>query len=175
MSVALQAIHGNPIMSATTAPFPAGDNIWSDLPNGEFVISIEADTIEEMSRLWSVDVLIGFVASSASTSRRRRTDRVPLDRGRPSGGRRSAGGRRSGSARSTRAAKSCGLGRSASCRPASTTGAWTARPDLLADDVGLGKTLSMAAAALVLSLLEDKPVLILAPTTLIWQWDRSWS
>ncbi len=52
MSIALQAIHGNPIMSATTAPFPAGDNIWSDLPNGEFVISIEADTIEEMSRLW---------------------------------------------------------------------------------------------------------------------------
>ncbi len=29
---------------------------------------------------------------------------------------------------------------------------------LLADDVGLGKTLSMAAAALVLSLLDDKPV-----------------
>ena len=41
---------------------------------------------------------------------------------------------------------------------------------LLADDVGLGKTLSMAAAALVLSLLDDKPVLILAPATLIWQW-----
>ena len=41
---------------------------------------------------------------------------------------------------------------------------------LIADDVGLGKTLSMAAAALVLSLLDDKPVLILAPATLIWQW-----
>src|SRR5271167_517852 len=41
---------------------------------------------------------------------------------------------------------------------------------LLADDVGLGKTLSMAAAALVLSLLDDKPVLVLAPSTLIWQW-----
>ena len=41
---------------------------------------------------------------------------------------------------------------------------------LLADDVGLGKTLSMAAAALVLSMLDDKPVLILAPATLIWQW-----
>lgn len=41
---------------------------------------------------------------------------------------------------------------------------------LLADDVGLGKTLSMAAAALVLSVLDDKPVLILAPATLIWQW-----
>ncbi len=37
---------------------------------------------------------------------------------------------------------------------------------LIADDVGLGKTLSMAAAALVLSLLDDKPVLILAPATL---------
>ena len=43
---------------------------------------------------------------------------------------------------------------------------------LLADDVGLGKTLSMAAAALVLSLLNDKPVLILAPATLIWQWQE---
>jgi superfamily II DNA or RNA helicase len=43
---------------------------------------------------------------------------------------------------------------------------------LIADDVGLGKTLSMAAAALVLSLLEDKPVLVLAPATLIWQWQE---
>lgn len=43
---------------------------------------------------------------------------------------------------------------------------------LLADDVGLGKTLSMAAAALVLSLLEDRPVLVLAPATLIWQWQE---
>jgi superfamily II DNA or RNA helicase len=43
---------------------------------------------------------------------------------------------------------------------------------LIADDVGLGKTLSMAAAALVLSLLDDKPVLILAPSTLIWQWQE---
>src|SRR6202048_5251595 len=43
---------------------------------------------------------------------------------------------------------------------------------LLADDVGLGKTPSMSAAALVLSLLDDKPVLILAPATLIWQWQE---
>jgi hypothetical protein len=43
---------------------------------------------------------------------------------------------------------------------------------LIADDVGLGKTLSMAAAALVLSILEDKPVLILAPATLVWQWQE---
>lgn len=43
---------------------------------------------------------------------------------------------------------------------------------LIADDVGLGKTLSMAAAALVLSMLDDKPVLILAPATLIWQWQE---
>jgi superfamily II DNA or RNA helicase len=43
---------------------------------------------------------------------------------------------------------------------------------LIADDVGLGKTLSMAAAALVLSLLDDRPVLVLAPATLIWQWQE---
>lgn len=30
----------------------------------------------------------------------------------------------------------------------------------------------MAAAALVLSILDDKPVLILAPATLIWQWQE---
>lgn len=41
---------------------------------------------------------------------------------------------------------------------------------LIADDVGLGKTLSMGAATLVLSLLTDRPVLILAPSTLVWQW-----
>ena len=41
---------------------------------------------------------------------------------------------------------------------------------VIADDVGLGKTLSMAAAAIVLSILSDKPVLILAPATLTWQW-----
>jgi superfamily II DNA or RNA helicase len=43
---------------------------------------------------------------------------------------------------------------------------------LIADDVGLGKTLSMAAAALVLSVLDNKPVLILAPATVIWQWQE---
>jgi superfamily II DNA or RNA helicase len=43
---------------------------------------------------------------------------------------------------------------------------------LIADDVGLGKTLSMAGAALVLSFLDDRPVLILAPATLVWQWQE---
>ncbi|MGQ0444932.1 MAG: helicase-related protein [Beijerinckiaceae bacterium] len=43
---------------------------------------------------------------------------------------------------------------------------------LIADDVGLGKTLSMAAAALVLSLLDERPVLVLAPSTLVWQWQE---
>lgn len=41
---------------------------------------------------------------------------------------------------------------------------------LLADEVGVGKTLSMATSALVSALLEDGPVLILAPSTLIIQW-----
>jgi hypothetical protein len=49
MSIALQAFQSNPIMNQVTAPT---DPMWSDLPGGEFVISIEADTIEEMSRLW---------------------------------------------------------------------------------------------------------------------------
>ena len=41
---------------------------------------------------------------------------------------------------------------------------------LLADEVGVGKTLSLAAGALVSSLLEDGPVLILCPATLTLQW-----
>ena len=41
---------------------------------------------------------------------------------------------------------------------------------LLADEVGVGKTLSLAGSALVSSLLGDGPVLILCPATLITQW-----
>ena len=41
---------------------------------------------------------------------------------------------------------------------------------LLADEVGVGKTLSLGAAALVSCLLEDGPVLILCPATLTLQW-----
>lgn len=41
---------------------------------------------------------------------------------------------------------------------------------LIADEVGLGKTLSMATSALVSALLDDGPVLILAPSTLLFQW-----
>ncbi len=41
---------------------------------------------------------------------------------------------------------------------------------LLADEVGVGKTLSMATSALVSALLKDGPVLILAPSPLIFQW-----
>ncbi|MGA2704742.1 MAG: SNF2-related protein [Isosphaeraceae bacterium] len=41
---------------------------------------------------------------------------------------------------------------------------------LLADEVGVGKTLSLAASAMVAALLEDGPVLILCPSTLLLQW-----
>lgn len=41
---------------------------------------------------------------------------------------------------------------------------------LLADEVGLGKTLSLGASALVSALLDDGPVLILCPATLTLQW-----
>lgn len=41
---------------------------------------------------------------------------------------------------------------------------------LLADEVGVGKTLSLAAAAIVSALLDDGPVLILCPSTLTVQW-----
>src|SRR5215813_11732237 len=41
---------------------------------------------------------------------------------------------------------------------------------LLADEVGLGKTLSLAASAMLAVLLDDGPVLILCPATLTLQW-----
>lgn len=41
---------------------------------------------------------------------------------------------------------------------------------LLADEVGVGKTLSLAAAAIVSALLDDGPVLLLCPSTLTEQW-----
>ena len=41
---------------------------------------------------------------------------------------------------------------------------------VLADQVGLGKTLQLAMAAQLMALVGDKPVLVLAPRTLIQQW-----
>lgn len=41
---------------------------------------------------------------------------------------------------------------------------------LLADEVGVGKTLSLAASAVISALLDDGPVLILCPSTLTLQW-----
>ena len=41
---------------------------------------------------------------------------------------------------------------------------------LLADEVGVGKTLSLAASAMLSALLDDGPVLILCPSTLAFQW-----
>lgn len=41
---------------------------------------------------------------------------------------------------------------------------------ILADMVGLGKTLQLAMAAQLMALTGDKPILILTPATLRWQW-----
>lgn len=41
---------------------------------------------------------------------------------------------------------------------------------LLADQVGLGKTLQLAMSAKLRALYGDKPVLIIVPKTLVWQW-----
>lgn len=41
---------------------------------------------------------------------------------------------------------------------------------ILADMVGLGKTLQLAMAAELMALYGDKPILILAPKPLLWQW-----
>lgn len=41
---------------------------------------------------------------------------------------------------------------------------------ILADMVGLGKTVQLALSAQLMALYGDKPVLIIAPKTLLWQW-----
>lgn len=41
---------------------------------------------------------------------------------------------------------------------------------VLADQVGLGKTIQLAMAAELMALVGDKPVLVLVPKTLLWQW-----
>ncbi len=41
---------------------------------------------------------------------------------------------------------------------------------VLADGVGLGKTLQLAMAAQLMALQGDRPVLIIVPKTLLWQW-----
>lgn len=43
---------------------------------------------------------------------------------------------------------------------------------VLADQVGLGKTLQLALAAQLMALWGDKPVLVLAPKTLLFQWQE---
>ncbi|MGI6377429.1 MAG: phospholipase D-like domain-containing anti-phage protein [Anaerolineae bacterium] len=41
---------------------------------------------------------------------------------------------------------------------------------ILADQVGLGKTLQLALAAMLIALTGDGPILVIAPKTLLWQW-----
>ncbi len=43
---------------------------------------------------------------------------------------------------------------------------------VLADQVGLGKTIQLAMSALLMALLGDKPILVLVPKTLIYQWQE---
>lgn len=43
---------------------------------------------------------------------------------------------------------------------------------VLADQVGLGKTIQLAMAAELMALYGDKPILVLAPKTLVWQWQE---
>jgi hypothetical protein len=75
MSIALQAIHSQPIVDRTVIQ---NNGLQQWLPNGEFTMSIEADTIEEMSRLWQaftvpirlsalIRVGVVFIAPAAAT------------------------------------------------------------------------------------------------------------
>lgn len=41
---------------------------------------------------------------------------------------------------------------------------------ILADQVGLGKTVQLAMSAKLMALYGDKPILIIVPKTLVWQW-----
>src|SRR5690606_11774956 len=46
---------------------------------------------------------------------------------------------------------------------------------VLADMVGLGKTVQLALSAMLMALEGDKPILIIVPKTLIWQWQEEMS
>jgi superfamily II DNA or RNA helicase len=41
---------------------------------------------------------------------------------------------------------------------------------ILADQVGLGKTLQLALTAMLIALTGERPILVIAPKTLLWQW-----
>jgi hypothetical protein len=41
---------------------------------------------------------------------------------------------------------------------------------ILADQVGLGKILQLAMSALLIALIGDRPILVICPKTIIWQW-----
>ncbi len=41
---------------------------------------------------------------------------------------------------------------------------------ILADQVGLGKTLQLAMSALLIALIGERPILVICPKTLVWQW-----
>ena len=43
---------------------------------------------------------------------------------------------------------------------------------ILADQVGLGKTIQLAMSAQLMALYGEKPILIIAPKTLLWQWQN---
>jgi len=43
---------------------------------------------------------------------------------------------------------------------------------VLADMVGLGKTVQLALAAQLMALYGDKPILVIVPKTLLWQWQN---
>ncbi|HEY8805781.1 MAG TPA: phospholipase D-like domain-containing anti-phage protein, partial [Clostridium sp.] len=43
---------------------------------------------------------------------------------------------------------------------------------VLADTVGLGKTVQLAMSAQLMALYGDKPILVIAPKTLLWQWQE---
>jgi superfamily II DNA or RNA helicase len=53
---------------------------------------------------------------------------------------------------------------------------WHKRPEgarfVLADMVGLGKTIQLATSALLMALTGDMPILVIAPKTLLWQWQE---
>ena len=46
---------------------------------------------------------------------------------------------------------------------------------VLADEVGLGKTVQLALSAQLMALYGDKPILIIVPKTLLWQWQDEMS
>ena len=140
--------------------------LWED-DSAEAVAWVQ----EEFDALWgSADAPWTSPSSSSRTSSASPGARVMRER-RGMGGDAGPGrARHRGAGLSARRSGSGSTRSTSSSSPSMPTGTPQGARFVLADQVGLGKTLQLAMAAQLMALTGSRPVLILAPKPLLWQW-----